>query len=95
MEETGFTDGIEKHYVSTPLTFTDFTGTPQGSGYGILKDCENPVRTIVLPRTRIPNLFFTGQNLNIHGVLGTTINAVITSAEFTGFRYLINKIIHA
>jgi len=91
----GIRNGIEKYYVSTPLTFTDFTGTPQGSGYGILKDCENPARTIVLPRTKIPNLFFTGQNLNIHGVLGTTINAVITCAEFTGFRYLVNKIIHA
>ncbi|MFO7615249.1 MAG: FAD-dependent oxidoreductase [Bacteroidales bacterium] len=90
----GIRNGIEKHYVSTPLTFTDFTGTAHGSGYGVLKDCENPARSIILPRTKIPNLFFTGQNLNIHGVLGTTINAVITCAEFTGFRYLVNKIIH-
>lgn len=91
----GIRNGIEKHYVSTPLTFTDFTGTAHGSGYGVLKDCENPARSIILPRTKIPNLFFTGQNLNIHGVLGTTINAVITCAEFTGFRYLVNKIVHA
>jgi all-trans-retinol 13,14-reductase len=91
----GIRNGIEKFYTSTPLTFTDFTGTPQGSGYGILKDCENPARTIILPRTKVPNLYFTGQNLNIHGILGTTINAVITSAEFTGFRNLVNKIAHA
>lgn len=91
----GIRKGIRKTFVSTPLTFTDFTGTPQGSGYGILKDCHNPARSIVLPRTRIPNLFFTGQNLNIHGVLGTTINAVITCSEFTGFKYLTQKIIHA
>jgi all-trans-retinol 13,14-reductase len=91
----GIRSGIEKYYISTPLTFTDFTGTPRGSGYGIMKDCENPARTIVQPRTKIPNLYFTGQNLNIHGVLGTTINAVLTCAEFTGFRYLAEKISYA
>ena len=91
----GIRNGIEKYYVSTPLTFTDFTGTPHGSGYGIMKDCENPMKSIVLPQTKIPNLFFTGQNLNIHGILGTTMNAVITSAEFIGFRYLVEKIINA
>jgi all-trans-retinol 13,14-reductase len=91
----GIRNGIEKYYVSTPLTFTDFTGTPHGSGYGIMKDCENPTRSIILPQTKIPNLFFTGQNLNIHGVLGTTVNAVVTCSEFTGFRYLVQKIIDA
>jgi all-trans-retinol 13,14-reductase len=91
----GIRSGIEKYYISTPLTFTDYTGTPHGSGYGILKDWENPTRSIILPQTKIPNLYFTGQNLNIHGVLGTTVNAVITSAEFIGFRNLIEKIIHA
>jgi all-trans-retinol 13,14-reductase len=91
----GLRGRIEKYFVSTPLTFSDYTGTPQGSGYGILKDCTDPVRTIIQPRTKIPNLFFTGQNLNIHGVIGTTINAILASAEFTGFRYLVEKITHA
>ncbi len=91
----GIRSGIEKFYVSTPLTFTDYTGTPHGSGYGILKDWENPTKSIILPQTKIPNLYFTGQNLNIHGVLGTTVNAVVTSSEFIGFRYLVKKIIDA
>jgi phytoene dehydrogenase-like protein len=91
----GIRAGIEEYYISMPLTFTDFTATPNGSGYGILKDCHNPARSIILPHTKIPNLWFTGQNLNIHGVLGTTISAVITSAGFVGFRHLVNKIIHA
>jgi all-trans-retinol 13,14-reductase len=91
----GIRGGIEKYFVSTPLTFTDFTGTPQGSGYGILKDCEHPARSIILPKTKIPNLYFTGQNLNIHGVLGTTINAVVTCSELVGFRHLVKKIVHA
>lgn len=91
----GIRAGIEKYYVSTPVTFKDFTGSPEGSGYGILKDCHDTVRTIVVPRTKIPNLYLTGQNLNIHGVLGTTISAVVTCSEFIGFRNLVNKIIHA
>jgi all-trans-retinol 13,14-reductase len=91
----GIRKGIEKYYVSTPVTFKDFTGTPEGSGYGFLKDWENPARSIILPRTKIPNLYFTGQNLNIHGVLGTTTSAFITCSEFIGFKNLVNKIIHA
>jgi len=91
----GIKGGIEKYYISTPLTFRDFTGSPEGSGYGILKDCHDPVRSIIVPRTKIPNLYFTGQNLNIHGVLGTTISAIVTCSEFIGFRNLVSKIIHA
>lgn len=91
----GIRQGIEKFYVSTPVTFRDFTGSPEGTGYGILKDCHDPVRSIIVPRTKIPNLYFTGQNLNIHGVLGTTISAVVTCSQFIGFRNLVSKIIHA
>jgi len=91
----GIRKGIEKYYVSTPLTFKDFTGSPEGSGYGILKDCKDPLRSIVLPKTKIPNLYFTGQNLNIHGILGTTTSAFITCSEFIGFKNLVNKIINA
>lgn len=91
----GIRKGIEKYYISTPVTFNGYTGTPEGSGYGILKDCLNPAMSIVLPRTKIPNLYFTGQNLNIHGILGTTISAFVTCSEFTGFKNLVTKVIHA
>ena len=91
----GLRNKVDRYIVSTPLTFEDFTGTKDGSAYGILKDCENPVRSIILPKTKIPNLMFTGQNLNIHGMLGTTISAVITCSEIIGFRYLLDKITHA
>lgn len=91
----GIRNGIEKYYVSTPVTFKDFTGTPEGSGYGILKDWQNVTGSIILPRTKIPNLYFTGQNLNIHGILGTTTSAFITCSEFIGFKNLVSKIIHA
>lgn len=86
---------IDSYTTSTPLTYRDYTGTPEGSSYGILKDYKLPYRTLISPRTKIPNLFFTGQNLNLHGILGVTIGAVMTCGEIVGGEYLINKIINS
>jgi len=77
---------------STPLTWRDYTGTPCGSMYGIQKDFHNPIGTAVLPKTKIPGLFFTGQNVNLHGALGVTISSVMTCSEILGYDYLIKKI---
>lgn len=87
---------IKKHiknlYTSTPLTYRDYTGTPGGSAYGILKDYSSPFKALIMPKTKIPNLYFTGQNLNIHGILGVTIGAVMTCGEMLGLDYLVRKI---
>jgi len=77
---------------STPLTFRDYTGTEEGSMYGIQKDFNDPLRTMIIPRTRIPNLYFTGQNVSLHGMLGVTIGAILTCGEIVGLEYLVNKI---
>ena len=77
---------------STPLTWRDFTGTPGGSMYGIQKNFSNPSGTVIFPNTKIPGLFFTGQNINLHGVLGVTIGSVMTCSEILGYDYLLNKI---
>jgi all-trans-retinol 13,14-reductase len=77
---------------STPLTWRDYTGTPEGSMYGINKEYKRPLETTILPRTKIPRLFFTGQNTNLHGVLGVTIGAVMTCGEITGLEMLLKKI---
>lgn len=66
---------IEDFYTSTPLTYRDYTGTIEGSAYGIRKDCNNSLMTVLAPNTAIPNLYMTGQNLNLHGVLGVTMTA--------------------
>jgi len=83
---------IKKYYTSTPLTYRDYTGTFEGSSYGILKDFNDPYKSLIIPKTKVPNLFFTGQNLNIHGILGVTIGAVMTCGEFIGLENLMNKI---
>ena len=77
---------------STPLTWRDYTGTPDGSMYGVRKEYSRPLETTILPRTKIPHLFFTGQNTNLHGILGVTIGAVMTCGEIVGLETLLKKI---
>ena len=83
---------IDKVYTASPLTYRDYTATPEGSAYGIVKDCRNPMVTLMPARTRIGNLLLTGQNLNIHGCLGTVVASAVTSSEIVGMEYLAKKI---
>lgn len=77
---------------ATPLTFRDYTATPTGALYGIMKDVQKPAETTIAVRTKMPNLLLTGQNVNLHGVLGVSITAVATGAEWLGMDYLLQKI---
>jgi len=82
-------------YTSTPLTFRDYIGNEDGNLYGTAKDYRNPMGTLISPKTRIPNLFLTGQYLNLHGILGTAISGLITSIALTGKDDFIEKIRNA
>jgi all-trans-retinol 13,14-reductase len=77
-------DAIENIYTSTLLSYRDYTGTPFGSAYGIRKNYEQLMTTLLSPRTPVPNLFLTGQNLNLHGVLGVSMTSFFTCAEIIG-----------
>jgi all-trans-retinol 13,14-reductase len=90
----GMRDSVRDYYTSTPLTYRDYTGTTKGSIYGILKDYNNPLKSIIVPRTSVRNLFLTGQNINIHGVIGVTISSILTCGELIGLSYLLNKMRH-
>jgi all-trans-retinol 13,14-reductase len=91
----GFSDMISSYYVATPLSVRDYIGTDDGSLYGVVKDFREPMRTFISPRTKIPNLFLTGQNLNLHGVLGVTVSSILTCSEILGIDYMIDKIRNA
>ncbi|HET7000057.1 MAG TPA: NAD(P)/FAD-dependent oxidoreductase [Puia sp.] len=82
-------------YTSTPLSFRDYIGNEDGNLYGTAKDYRNPMGTLISPKTRIPNLFLTGQYLNLHGILGTAISGLITSIALTGKDDFIEKIRNA
>jgi all-trans-retinol 13,14-reductase len=91
----GIRSKTDAYYTSTPLTYHDYIGSPTGSFYGMLKDFRDPLRSMVMPRTTIPNLLLTGQNINIHGVIGVTICSILTCSELIGTNYLISKIRNA
>jgi all-trans-retinol 13,14-reductase len=88
----GIRTHISSYTSSSPLTYRDYIGSRDGTLYGILKDYKDPLKTFITPRTKVPNLFLTGQNLNLHGVLGVTVSSVVTCSELLGQVYLIRKI---
>ena len=73
---------IETYYTSTPLTYLDYTGTDEGSMYGNVKDIHMSNAYRVAQRTKVPNLYFTGQNINSHGMLGVLVGTIVTCSEF-------------
>lgn len=83
-------DAVESHYTSTPLTYRDYTLTPCGSAYGVRKDYRNLMMTMLSPRTPLPNLLLTGQNVILHGLEGVAMTALHTCAAILG-KELINN----
>ena len=71
----GLGAAIERYWTSTPATWERFTGTPGGSAYGIVKSSR---MDYISPVTPLPWLFLTGQNIGLHGVLGTSVSALHT-----------------
>jgi all-trans-retinol 13,14-reductase len=83
---------IKSVHTSTPLSYRDYIGGHHGNMYGYEKDSNNPMKTFIAPKTKLDNLYLTGQSINMHGVLGVTIGAVLTCSEIIGKEYLVDKI---
>lgn len=88
----GLKEAIHTSYTATPLTFKDYMGTDDGSVYGIIKDFKDPLKTFISPRIKVQNLFLTGQNINLHGILGVAMSAIVTSMTIIGNTDLVDKI---
>lgn len=88
----GIRNCIQSYYTSTPLSYRDYMGTDDGSMYGIIKDVNEPMKSMISVKTKVPNLYLTGQNINLHGVLGVTECALLTCGAIVGKEYLLNKI---
>jgi all-trans-retinol 13,14-reductase len=52
--------------------------------YGYKKNYDNMIETRILPKTKIENMFLTGQNVNLHGILGVPLSAIITVGTIVG-----------
>ncbi len=86
---------IKSYYTATPLSYRDYIGNGDGSMYGIVKDYKDPLKTFISARTKLPNLYFTGQNLNLHGILGAAMSGLVTCIDFMGNESIIEKIKNA
>lgn len=79
---------IRKHIVSihssTPLTYRDYIGSVSGAMYGIEKFASDPLASKISPKTKVNNLFLTGQDVIMHGILGVTISGFLTAGEILG-----------
>ena len=75
---------VERIFTSTPLSYQSYISSAEGCAFGIRKDYNNPMYTVLTPRTPIPNLLLTGQSLNLHGILGVSMTSFLTCAEILG-----------
>lgn len=64
---------VESRFSATPLTYLHYTRVPQGSAYGLRKDCDRPLFTVLPSRTPLPNLHLCSQHLSLHGLLGVSV----------------------
>jgi all-trans-retinol 13,14-reductase len=85
-------ESIDYIEAATPLTYRDYTNTPEGSIYGIIKDYNDPAKSILSSKTRVPNLFLTGQNNHLHGILGVVMSGLQTCASFMDIKELFDQI---
>lgn len=67
---------LKKNIISYTIT------TPYSGNYcGLKKDWKKASYTLITPKTPVSNLFLTGQNLNLHGVLGVSMTSYMTCSE--------------
>ncbi len=91
----GLRNNIQQYYTSTPLTYLNYTGTPEGSAYGVARDITLGVSCHVPQRTKLPGLYLTGQNINSHGILGVLVGTVVTCSDLLGTEHIYRQIIKA
>ncbi|MCQ2608448.1 MAG: NAD(P)/FAD-dependent oxidoreductase [Bacteroidales bacterium] len=82
-------ENIEKIWISTPLTYRDYTGTVHGSAYGVRKSSRSLMTTILSPATPIKNIFLSGQNMTLHGMLGVLITTIRVCGQITGKKIIL------
>lgn len=91
----GFRNSIDSFFTATPLTYLDYTGTQDGSMYGVAKDITLGAACRVPHKTKVPNLLLTGQNINSHGMLGVLVGSIVTCSELLTAETIYQQIIEA
>jgi len=77
---------VDYFEVSTPLSTNWFGGYRHGELYGLAHTPERMSQRWLRPKTRIPGLWLTGQDILTCGVTGAMMSGVITTMSMAGPR---------
>jgi all-trans-retinol 13,14-reductase len=80
----GFCDLVEYSELATPLTFEHFTTAPSGTIYGYPATPERYGKAWLGPRTPIENLYLTGSDAALLGIMGALMGGVLTASLLVG-----------
>ena len=77
---------VDYFEVSTPLSTDWFGGYQHGELYGLAHTPERMQQDWLRPRTRIPGLWLTGQDILTCGVTGAMMAGLLTTMSMVGTR---------
>ena len=80
----GFRDLVEYSELGTPLTFEHFTAAPSGSIYGYPGTPDKYRKPWLAPGTPIRNLYLTGTDAGLLGIMGALMGGVLTASRLIG-----------
>lgn len=85
-------EAIDHYELSTPLSTRHFTGYAQGEIYGLSHDPGRFEQRMLRPKTPLPGLFLTGQDIVTCGVGGALLSGFLTASVITGDNLLMKTI---
>jgi all-trans-retinol 13,14-reductase len=80
----GFRNLIEYSELGTPLTFEHFTAAPSGSIYGYPGTPDRYSKAWLGPGTPIRDLYLTGSDAALPGIMGALMGGVLTAGRLMG-----------
>lgn len=80
----GFRDLVEYSELGTPVTFEHFTAAPSGSIYGYPGTPHRYRKPWLTPGTPIRNLYLTGSDAALPGIMGALMGGVLTAGRLMG-----------
>ena len=83
-QHPGFRDLVAYSELATPLSFEFFTGAPSGTIYGYPATPDRFRKTWLTPKTPIRNLYLTGADAALLGVMGALMGGVATASALLG-----------
>jgi phytoene dehydrogenase-like protein len=83
-QHPGFREFVAYAELATPITFEFFTAAPSGTIYGYPATPEKFRKKWLAPKTPIRNLYLTGTDAAVLGVMGALMGGVATASTLLG-----------